>query len=62
MSEELRLRAEPNEAECLVCGPWAPEDRPKIRASLVVIPLDPDLVCEACLKARWASLPWDSWG
>ena len=43
--------------QCVVCRPWAAEDRPRMRASLTVVPLREE-VCEACLRAWWASLPW----
>ena len=51
---QLRQNAE-SEAEpvpCVVCSPWPPQDRLKLRAALAVIPLRAD-VCDKCLRAWW---------
>jgi len=54
----MRPRAEggPSADECIVCGPWPPAQRAKMRTWLTVIPLRED-VCELCLKAWKDTLP-----
>jgi hypothetical protein len=54
LSQTAETEAEP--ADCVVCSPWAAEERAWLRESLTVIPLRAH-VCEACLEAWWASLP-----
>ena len=57
--EGVLRQAEPMPAEpiaCVVCSPWAPQDRAWLRESLAVIPLRAE-VCEDCLRAFWEGLP-----
>jgi len=57
--EGVLRQAEPMPAEpiaCVVCSPWAPQDRAWLRESLAVIPLRAE-VCEDCLRAFWEGSP-----
>ena len=40
-----------DENDCILCGKLAPSERKKFREGLLRIPLDDELICDACLVA-----------
>ena len=43
--------------KCVICGDWPPKLQARMRKWITGIPLQQE-VCEECLMAWWASLPW----